>query len=117
MSTGSNGVIGQSDAEVEWLVANGIKNFNFAHGQGAFGSHFIADEASLDRFGRDQLEIVRGDDLVVGPNMICGKVFPAKIQIEEAEARIALSISRGKQFDFVFEFPLSASHQGQPAPS
>src|SRR5206468_2326647 len=43
-------------------------------------------------------------DLVVGPDMICRKVFPSQIEIKEAVAAVVLSIGRGQQFDLVLEF-------------
>ena len=54
--------------------------------------------------GRQKLKGVGGDDFVIGPHMVDGKIPAMQIQVEETSADVLRAIDGGQQFDLVTDF-------------
>jgi hypothetical protein len=82
----------QRDSQIERLVSDRIENFDFAHGDAAFWLKMKTHVTRLDRRGRDQFEIMRGNHFFVRPKIIHREIFPAQIEIKETVAREILAV-------------------------
>src|ERR1051326_2188910 len=83
-----------------------VKRLDFADRQGAFGCYCKTNIARFHRCWSDQLESVRGDDLVVGPKVIHRQILPPQVQIKKALAAVLLAIEGNQHFDLILELPL-----------
>src|SRR5260370_11803863 len=70
------GFIRQRDPQIEGLVFDRIKHFDFAYRQGAFGGNLESDVAGVDLGRCEEFEEMGGDDFLVGPKMVGGSIFP-----------------------------------------